>query len=113
MTTVLDFSLTFLLIFSPDRWPQLNSSVLFNKIRGGEYFIYMLCKGQGDSIGRCLTKMRPGYSSNSGRHLSEKHGDKMREIEAAEDAEKEVSVQMFWYDIFPKTAPQIIFLTIA
>ena len=70
----------------------------------------MLCKGQGDSIGRCLTKMRPGYSSNSGRHLSEKHGDKMREIEAAEGAEKEVSVQMFWMIFFPKTSPQIIFL---
>ena len=55
----------------------------------------MLCKDQGDSICRRLTKMKPGYTSNSGRHLDEKHGDKMREIEAAEDAEKEVSVQLF------------------
>ena len=50
--------------------------------------ICMLCKGQGHSIGICLVKMKAGYTSNSGRHLNEKHGDKMREIEAAEDAEK-------------------------
>ena len=52
----------------------------------------MLCKGQGESLDKCLRKMKPGYSTNGNRHLTDVHRDKIIEIEEAERVGKEVSV---------------------
>ena len=54
----------------------------------------MLCKDAGHPITKCLMKMKEGETTNSGKHLREKHREKLKEIAAAEEAAKEVSGKM-------------------
>ena len=51
----------------------------------------MLCKDKGLPIVKFLMKMREGHTSNGRKHLNEKHHERLKKIEAVEEAEKEVS----------------------
>ena len=48
----------------------------------------MLCKDEGFSIAKCLTKMNEGHTTNGRKYLNEKHREKLKEIKASKEAEK-------------------------
>jgi len=52
--------------------------------------------------------MTEGHTTNGRKYLNEKHAKRLKEIKASEEAEKEVSVQMYCIILFPESPTHII-----
>ena len=66
----------------------LKDSVALQKILLGNHWVCTLCQEDGQSLLKCLRKMKEGDTSNGTTHLKEVRAQKQKEIEETEKAKK-------------------------